>query len=520
CLEFTTVMKLLGVLALSALLGSSMALPTPKEYKETDPELTAGYVEGDMVLDSTTRNGMRDEVRRWPDNIVYYKFHTEFDAPHKNHILRGMNILESVSCIRFKEATDDTVTYVNITGLNGGCYSSVGYLNRGPQSYNLQLYPLDEGCFRLGTIVHEFLHTLGFYHMQSAANRDDYVYIALENIQKGTESNFNKYNASFVDDFDEEYDYGSVLHYSAYAFSNNGKMTIVPLKEEEASGIMGQRRGMSKSDINKLNTMYRCPVHFATVMKLFGIAIFAAILAFSMALPMLVEYKETDPELTAGYVEGDMVLNTKTRNGLRDEVHRWPDNIVYYKFHTEFDAPHKNHILRGMKILESVSCIRFKEATEDVVTYVNITGLNGGCYSSVGYLNKGPQTYNLQLYPLDEGCFRLGTIVHEFLHTLGFYHMQSAANRDDYVYIATEHIQDGKEHNFNKYNHTYVDDFDEEYDYGSVLHYSAYAFSADGEMTIVPLKQEEAAGVMGQRRGMSKTDINKLNVMYRCPVNV
>ncbi|XP_037827737.1 seminal metalloprotease 1-like [Lucilia sericata] len=243
----------------TTLLGLSLAMPTTRV--ETDPELTAGYVEGDMVLDTNLRNGLRNEVFRWPNNTVYYKFFTQFDEPHKNHILRGMRILESVSCLRFKEATPDIKSFVNITGFDGGCYSSVGYLNQGAQTYNLEVYRLDEGCFRLGTIVHEFLHTLGFYHMQSAADRDEYVRIAEENIRPGTIHNFNKYNQSYVDDFDQEYDYGSVLHYSAYAFSANGEMTIIPLKAEEASGIMGQRRGMSQRDINKLNTMYRCPVH-------------------------------------------------------------------------------------------------------------------------------------------------------------------------------------------------------------------------------------------------------------------
>ncbi|KAM7352649.1 seminal metalloprotease 1-like [Cochliomyia hominivorax] len=250
--------SLKNIVVLFALLGLALAMPTTRV--ETDPELTAGYVEGDMVLDTNTRNGLRSEVFRWPNNTVYYKFFTQFDDAHKNHILRGMKILESVSCIRFKEATEETENFVNITGFDGGCYSSVGFLNKGAQNYNLALYPLDEGCFRLGTIVHEFLHTLGFFHMQSAANRDEYVRIAEENIKPGTIHNFDKYNETTVDDFDEEYDYGSVLHYSAYAFSVNGEMTIIPLKEEEASGIMGQRRGMSKSDIHKLNIMYRCPV--------------------------------------------------------------------------------------------------------------------------------------------------------------------------------------------------------------------------------------------------------------------
>lgn len=146
---------------------------------------------------------------------------------------------------------------MNITGKDGGCYSSIGWLN-GVQYYNLQIYPLDTGCFRLGTIVHEFLHTLGFFHMQSAANRDEYVRIEFDNIEKGMEFNFEKYDEDYIDDYDEEYDYGSILHYHAYSFSVNGEKTIIPLRDEGA--IIGQRRGMSRSDIGKLNTMYRCPV--------------------------------------------------------------------------------------------------------------------------------------------------------------------------------------------------------------------------------------------------------------------
>lgn len=43
----------------------------------------------------------------------------------------------------------------------------------------------------------------------------------------------------------------------------------------------------------------------------------------------------------------------------------------------------------------------------------------------------------------------------------------------------------GAEHNFDKYSSSYIGGFGEQYDYGSVMHYSAYAFSANGEKTIV-----------------------------------
>lgn len=110
---------------------------------------------------------------------------------------------------------------------NSGCSGQVGYQKRfqnGPQRLNLS-----KRCFYTGTIIHEFLHALGFYHMQSASNRDDYITIKWENVQKGKEYNFDKYETDVVTDFDIEYDLLSIMHYGAYDFSVNQKATIEPL---------------------------------------------------------------------------------------------------------------------------------------------------------------------------------------------------------------------------------------------------------------------------------------------------
>lgn len=65
--------------------------------------------------------------------------------------------------------------------------------------------------------------------MQSAYDRDEYVTIHWENIQPGTQGNFNKYTNAQVTHFNTTYDYFSVMHYSAYGFSKNGNATIVPI---------------------------------------------------------------------------------------------------------------------------------------------------------------------------------------------------------------------------------------------------------------------------------------------------
>lgn len=167
-----------------------------------------------------------------------------------------------------------------------------------------------------------------------------------------------------------------------------------------------------------------------------------------------------------------------------------------------------------MKKIEQVSCIRFLPVEDDKTPHLLFIGEPSGCHTKVGYRGK-LQTLNLQVDPLDKGCFKLGTIMHEILHSLGFHHQQCATNRDDYVLIVEENIKEGKLNNFVKYDKT-VTDFDIPYDYGSILHYSSTAFSKNGEKTIIPLQGEDIE--IGQRRALSQSDIDKLNLMYKCPI--
>ncbi|XP_035790869.1 seminal metalloprotease 1-like isoform X2 [Anopheles albimanus] len=226
-------------------------------------EELSGQFEGDMVLNDEQldfirgkRNGMLNPNRRWPNGIVSYYINEEDFTPEQvAHIELGVRLLESQSCLRFRRVKPGEVEgYINVRGTGSGCSAIVGYSGKS-QSLNLQPSPVGQGCFRIGTVVHEFLHALGFYHQQSASDRDEFVQIIYDNITPGRENNFNIYTSADVTDFGVRYDYGSVMHYSATSFSKNGLPTIIP---KDPNAVIGQRLGMSERDISKLNHMYGC----------------------------------------------------------------------------------------------------------------------------------------------------------------------------------------------------------------------------------------------------------------------
>jgi len=242
--------------------AENMAIIESGNFKQNIEELS-GQFEGDMVLtpaqermlNGLDRTGLIDTSFRWPNNTVYYTISDIFNQAQSDYIEEGLRELERVSCLRFIPRTTQEA-YVSVEGNGSGCSSNVGYLGR-QQRLHLQLYPPGEGCFRIGTIIHEFLHAVGFYHMQSATERDDFVTIMWDHIQSGTEGNFNTYPADRISNFGVDYDPTSVMHYSAYGFSRNGFATIVP-HDITLINIMGQRTGLSDKDISRLNSMYTC----------------------------------------------------------------------------------------------------------------------------------------------------------------------------------------------------------------------------------------------------------------------
>ena len=137
-------------------------------------------------------------------------------------------------------------------------FKQIGNIKNGEQEISLS-FSSSSTCLNKGTIVHELCHALGFYHEQNRPDRDNYVTINFANIDSDKTNNFEKYNGLT---WNTPYDFGSIMHYTEYAFSNNGQKTIIP----KIPGIVLKNSGdktdaeiLTQYDVDAIRSRYQCP---------------------------------------------------------------------------------------------------------------------------------------------------------------------------------------------------------------------------------------------------------------------
>lgn len=132
-----------------------------------------------MNYDTDARNGILDERFRWANATVpFYIEESHFNDSEVETILSAIKEFHTKTCLRFVPYKLTDVNWLFITGNESGCWSSVGMLSEGGQQLNVN----SPKCVRKGIVIHEMLHTAGFYHQQSASDRDEFVKIIWENI--------------------------------------------------------------------------------------------------------------------------------------------------------------------------------------------------------------------------------------------------------------------------------------------------------------------------------------------------
>jgi hypothetical protein len=171
------------------------------------------------------------------------------------------------TCIRWEPRAGQDGDYVFI-GKIDGCFSDVG------RAGGRQEISLAQGCLEYDTAIHELMHAVGFYHEHERWDRDQYIDIQWQNIDRGgvcgacTRTKCGDDHADAYDQFgrvdltessyyDQPYDYFSVMHYDREAFSKNGQDTI-KTRDTRYNHLIGQALDFSAVDLAKINFMYEC----------------------------------------------------------------------------------------------------------------------------------------------------------------------------------------------------------------------------------------------------------------------
>lgn len=163
-----------------------------------------------------------------------------------------MQELMETTCVKFVPKTIQDVDYALIVK-GYWCSSPIGFKKT---DVNPHVISLSRPCMTRETILHELMHTLGFFHEHNRPDRDDYIKIIWDNIINDTKvlKNFKINSMINVTYLDTRYDYHSVMHYQKDAWSKNSLDTIVPRR----SDVKIESKGLSTLDISRVNKLYGC----------------------------------------------------------------------------------------------------------------------------------------------------------------------------------------------------------------------------------------------------------------------
>lgn len=182
-----------------------------------------------------------------------YANNTQLDPYTKRLIQAALRHWEATTNVRFYNATgqpthDDTynIDYPYIYFCNGdGNDSNVGRIG-GKQVIHLA------SLQTIGTVIHEIGHAIGLYHEQQRNDRDNYVTVDINNVDKDSRGNFEKITKNYYNM--GGFDFSSIMLYSSYDFAIDSKKPTMTKKD--GSTFVAQRNGLSDGDRRFPNYFY------------------------------------------------------------------------------------------------------------------------------------------------------------------------------------------------------------------------------------------------------------------------
>jgi len=186
----------------------------------------------------------------------------------------------------------------------------------------------------------------------------------------------------------------------------------------------------------------------------------------------------------------------------------WPNAVIPYKLarHVKF-SDDKAEFQSALDEIQNQTCIKFIPRKDETDFVLISAGLS--CNSPIGR-QGGEEVISLQI-PF---CLERKKILRQLLRVLGMPNEQLRPDRDDYIHINMENVNNWDAPLFTMINATDLPLPWSEmpYDYGSIMHAESNFKAVNASIpTIIPL---ETDAVLGKATGLSSLDVMKLNMLY------
>lgn len=210
---------------------------------------------GDMVVEKPNNKASLLELEPWEDGVLPLEFADNITEEQRKMFFSACNEWAQTSKVKC-QVGEYKDRIVEVTKDLGGCWAfwgmgtHFGFLRR--------KINLGEGCWHRRTVLHEIGHAFGLIHEHQRPDRDVYIDINTDNVDSGflglqVKVNFDKQAAKLS----VPYDFLSVMHYNQFAFSKNGKPTIVPKEAyKKFTDDMGNLDTLSEGDIKSMQAVY------------------------------------------------------------------------------------------------------------------------------------------------------------------------------------------------------------------------------------------------------------------------
>lgn len=223
---------------------------------------TAGPAASNSSSDkSAAIKASSDTPRIWSKGLVPYFFHSFKSKRAVRKIRACMAEISSQTCIKFvpvslliRRTNGKVPPHLQIfQGNDGECWSVFG-------THDVHPISLSSGCWDRGTILHELMHALGFDHSHTRPDRDRYIKIHWQNIDRRDWNEFIVREGSIESRYLKTipFDYTSIMMYGEWNGSIDDISPAITRRDGKKLIDLEDKKRLSPSDIRLVNIVYNC----------------------------------------------------------------------------------------------------------------------------------------------------------------------------------------------------------------------------------------------------------------------